>query len=65
MFHVKLYVKIFSQVGPGQPRHVLFKGLQGIRLQGIRLQKYIPHLNTHFHNFQANSFSVMYSLLWF
>ena len=59
MFHVKLYVNIFSQVGPGQPRHVLFKGL------GIRLQKYIPHLNTHFHNFQANSFSVMYSLLWF
>ena len=60
MFHVKLYVKIFSQVGPGQPRHVLFKGLQG-----IRLQKYIPHSNTHFHNFKANSFSVMYSLLWF
>ena len=59
MFHVKLYVKIFSQVGPGQSRHVLFKGL------GIRLQKYIPHSNTHFHNFQANSFSVMYSLLWF
>ena len=59
MFHVKLYVKIFSQVGPGQPGHVLFKGL------GIRLQKYIPHSNTHFHNFQANSFSVMYSLLWF
>ena len=44
MFHVKLYVKIFSQVGPGQPQHVLSKGL------GIRLQKKIPRLNTHFHN---------------
>ena len=57
MFHVKLYVKIFSQVGPGQPQHVLFKGL------GIRLQKKIPHSNTHFHNLQADSFLMTYSVL--
>ena len=60
MFHVKLYVKILSQVGPGQPQNVLFKGL-GIKKKNTK--KKIPHSNTHFHNLQADSFLMMYSVL--
>ena len=54
MFHVKLYVKIFSQVGPGQPQHT------GAWYQ---VTKKIPHSNTPFHNLQADSFLMMYSVL--